>query len=86
MVLSEDPDRGDRTLLQRYDPGFDDSAGPTLMHDYCEEVYVVNGELTDCRLDQTFGAGMYASRPPGMPHGPYRSQQGCLMFVTVRSE
>ncbi len=30
--------------------------------------------------NQTFGAGMYACRPPGMPHGPWHSPDGCLTF------
>ncbi|MFT4108128.1 cupin domain-containing protein [Propionicimonas sp.] len=83
MVLSDDPESGERTLLQRYDAGFDDRSGPVLVHDFTEEVFVLEGELTDCRLGQTFVRGMYASRPPGMRHGPYRSEGGCLMFVTL---
>lgn len=83
MVLAEDPGTSDRTLLQRYGAGFDGSQGPVLTHEYAEEVFVVTGELTDVTLGVTFGEGMYASRPPGMRHGPYTSPTGCLMFVTV---
>jgi hypothetical protein len=85
MPLAEDPDTGARTLLQRYDAGFQDPSTTPLIHDVTEEVYVLSGELTDLRLDQTFTQGMYACRPPGMPHGPYRSRTGCLMFVTTGS-
>ena len=28
----------------------------------------------------TFRAGYYASRRPGMPHGPYRTPVGCTML------
>lgn len=85
MLLSEDPDTGDRTFLQRYDRGFDDESGEVLAHEFTEEVLVLDGELTDCRLGLTFTSGMYACRPPGMRHGPYRSALGCLMFVTART-
>jgi 3-polyprenyl-4-hydroxybenzoate decarboxylase len=40
----------------------------------------VEGELTDTRLVQTFTEGMYACLPPGMEHGPFKSDAGCLMF------
>ena len=38
------------------------------------------GELHDKRLNETFTAGMYACRPPGMQHGPYSSPKGCMTF------
>lgn len=72
------------TLLQRYEPGTDTSGAGVISHDFVEEVYLVNGDLTDLTLGLTFTAGMYASRPPGMPHGPYTSDAGCLMLVTHR--
>lgn len=50
------------------------------VHDYGEEVYLLEGELTDLRLGETFTAGMYACRPPGMPHGPWRTAHGVLML------
>jgi hypothetical protein len=31
-------------------------------------------------LKQTFRAGEYACRPPGMRHGPWRSPEGCVTF------
>ena len=36
------------------------------------------GELVDLGKRQTFTAGMYACRPPGMVHGPYRVPRGCM--------
>ncbi|HBH58343.1 MAG TPA: hypothetical protein DEQ49_00950, partial [Arthrobacter bacterium] len=56
----------------------------TIAHEYWEEVMILSGELTDLRLGQTFTAGMYACRPPGMKHGPYRSESGCSMLVFIR--
>ena len=32
----------------------------------------------DLGKGQTFSAGMYACRPPGMVHGPYRVPRGCM--------
>lgn len=49
-----------------------------IRHAYYEEVYLLKGELEDLTLRRTFTAGHYASRPPGMPHGPYRTVTGCL--------
>lgn len=80
-ILAHDPESGDRTLLQRFDSGADTRAQGTVRHDYAEEVYILDGEITDERLGRTFTAGMYASRPPGMPHGPWTSRGGALMFV-----
>ncbi|HEV8309306.1 MAG TPA: cupin domain-containing protein [Methylomirabilota bacterium] len=79
QILSRDPEKGDYTRLVRLDPGADTSAAGTLVHDFWEEVYIVRGDLTDLRLGETFRAGYYACRPPGMTHGPYRSPSGVLM-------
>jgi hypothetical protein len=29
---------------------------------------------------ETFGPNTYACRPPGIHHGPFRSQHGCLLL------
>lgn len=85
-MLAEDPATGDATLLQRYDPGADTLANGTIVHDLWEEVMILSGELTDVTLGKTFTAGMYACRPPGMVHGPYRSDAGCEMLVINRQD
>ena len=77
-VLSEDAD-GTLTRLARWAPGTT-SGAEVIRHEYVEEVYLLEGELTDLTLDQTFGPGDYACRPPGMPHGPYRTGTGCTML------
>lgn len=79
LILSEDPETGDYTRLVVMDPGTDTSPAGVLTHDFCEEVYIIEGDLTDLSLDERFEAGMYASRLPGMRHGPYRSEGGCRM-------
>jgi hypothetical protein len=80
QVLAADPESGDLTALQRYDPGVDTTPIGARVHDYWEEVYILSGDLTDLRLGQTFTAGMYACRPPGMRHGPWRTDGGVLML------
>ncbi len=84
QVLSHDPDTGAHTRLLRFEPGTDSSPNGTLAHDFWEEVFIIEGDLTDLRLGATFTAGMYACRPPGMAHGPWRSEAGVLM-VELRS-
>lgn len=80
MILSHDPETGDYTRLLRFPAGADTTPNGTLTHDVWEEVWIVEGEITDTRLGETFTAGMYACRPPGMQHGPWTSQNGALTF------
>lgn len=80
-VLSAGPDPArELTRLARWAPGLDTSAAGVIRHDYFEEVYLLEGELEDLTLGRTFTSGHYASRPPGMPHGPYRTRTGCVML------
>lgn len=80
QILAEDPVTGSYTRVLRFAPGADSSPNGVQVHDFCEEVYILEGDLTDLRLGETFTAGMYASRPPGMEHGPWRSDAGVLML------
>ena len=80
QILSRDPETGDYTRLMRFEPGADASSAGRLVHQFWEEVYIIEGDLTDLHLQQTFTAGMYACRPPGMYHGPFLSESGCLML------
>jgi hypothetical protein len=81
-VLSADAGAGgaELTRLARWEPGLDTSAAGVIRHPYYEEVYLLEGELEDLTLGATFTSGHFASRPPGMPHGPYRTATGCLML------
>ena len=79
-ILSEDPESGSYTRQLRFAPGADSSANGVQVHDFWEEVFIIEGDLTDLRLGETFTAGMYACRPPGMEHGPWRSASGVLML------
>ncbi|MFJ9589295.1 cupin domain-containing protein [Streptomyces acidicola] len=82
-VLADDSDGGGRTVLVQWAPGTDTSAQGVARHDFWEEVYLVDGALHDLTLGETFTAGMYACRPPGMPHGPWTSENGVTMLVVT---
>lgn len=79
-ILAADPSAGVATRMLRFEPGTDTTPNGVQKHDFWEEVYIVEGSFTDLTLGKTFTAGMYACRPPGMPHGPWRSDEGCLTF------
>lgn len=42
----------------------------------------MEGDLKDMNLNETFAKGFYAYRKPGMIHGPFASEGGCLMLIT----
>jgi hypothetical protein len=77
-VLSEGPENN-LTRIARWSPGTTTTSG-VIHHEYFEEVYLLEGSLTDLTLGKTFGPGEYAARHPGMPHGPYRTEEGCTML------
>jgi hypothetical protein len=79
-ILSRDPVTGNYTRCLYLEPGCDTSAMGVQRHDFWEEVWIISGAFTDLSLGQTFTAGMYACRPPGMPHGPWRTSEGCTTF------
>lgn len=79
-ILARDDGSGVATRILRFAPGTDTSLLGTMKHAFWEEVYILSGDIHDLVLDEGFGAGMYACRPPGMPHGPWRSAGGCVTF------
>lgn len=79
-VIAADAEGRVASRILRFEPGTDTSPNGVQIHDFWEEVYILEGSLTDTRLGQTFSAGMYACRPPGMLHGPWTSADGCLTF------
>src|SRR5205823_10884959 len=76
-MLSADAATGLATRMLRFEPGTDTSTAGPQVHQFWEEVYILEGALHDLTLDQTFPKGSYACRPPGMPHGPWRTPEGC---------
>ena len=79
-VLARDDASGTATRILHFEPGTDTTPNGVQVHDFWEEVYVVSGSLIDLERGETFTAGMYACRPPGMRHGPWRSDDGCTTF------
>ena len=79
-ILSGDPKTGNYSRVLRFDPGCDTTPNGVQTHDFWEEVYIVEGSIIDLRLNREFRAGQYACRPPGMPHGPWKSPNGCTTF------
>lgn len=79
-ILAKDAETGVATRILRYAPGADSSSMGVQVHDFWEEVYILEGSFTDLTLDRTFTAGEYACRPVGMPHGPWRTDEGVLTF------
>ncbi|WP_114912982.1 cupin [Acidibrevibacterium fodinaquatile] len=81
--LDEEGRRGTRTRLLRFQPGIYTTA--PFSHEYWEEVYLMYGDLTvgnDERGEggESFAPHTYACRPPHVPHGPFKSEKGCLLL------
>jgi hypothetical protein len=75
-VLSRDADDpAVLTRLVRWVPGLDTSGVGVITHDYVEEVYLLEGELTDLTLGRTFRAG--ALREPSARHATRPLSHAC---------
>jgi hypothetical protein len=86
-ILASDIDEtkkmGSRTRLLRFDPGA--YTTKPFIHDHWEEVYLLSGDLTVGNDEQgsggeSFHSPTYACRPPGVYHGPFKSNAGCVLF------
>jgi hypothetical protein len=82
-ALDEAQKNGSRTRLLRFQPGI--YTTEPFVHDYWEEVYLVEGDLTvgndtAGQGGESFPPGTYACRPPGAVHGPFKSNRGCLLL------
>jgi hypothetical protein len=81
--LDEPNRKGSRTRLLRIEPGTYSTA--PFIHEYWEEVYLLSGDLIVGNDDkgrggEKFTGPTYACRPPGVYHGPFKSEGGCLML------
>ena len=81
--LDEKNKHGNRTRLLRFDPGT--YTTEPFVHDYWEEVFLVSGDLIvgndkQGKGGEPFDAPTYACRPPGVHHGPFKSERGCLLY------
>ncbi|KAF1844938.1 uncharacterized protein K460DRAFT_365874 [Cucurbitaria berberidis CBS 394.84] len=93
MTLNKDPSTGRATYLQKWQPNTENQI-QNFVHDYIEEIFIVEGDFRDLKGRQNgsgiiqegkegdvWTKGSYAYRKPGMEHGPFRSEGGCLMFI-----
>ena len=81
--LDEKARRGNRTRLLRFAPGTFTTR--PFVHNYWEEVFLVSGDLIvgndeAGRGGEKFEGYTYAVRPPGVVHGPFKSESGCLLL------
>lgn len=81
--LDEENRQGSRTRLLRFAPGVFTTR--PFIHDHWEEVYLIDGDLTvgnDANGDggKSFAPNTYACRPPGVYHGPFKSERGCVLI------
>ena len=81
--LDEVKKQGFRTRLLRFRPGV--FTTKPFVHDYWEEVYLVEGDLTvgndeQGRGGKAFAPHTYACRPAGAFHGPFKSERGCVLL------
>jgi ChrR-like protein with cupin domain len=81
--LDTDKRKGSRTRLLRLPAGL--FTKKAFVHDYWEEVFLVEGDLTvgNDEVGQggtAFKGYTYAVRPPGAYHGPFKSEKGCVLL------
>ena len=77
--LDENNKCGIRTRLLRFKPGA--RSTETFVHEYWEEVLLISGDLIVGSADkENFSPYTFACRPPGVHHGPFESESGCLLF------
>jgi len=75
--------RGSQTRLLRFEGGV--FTTKPFVHDYWEEVFLVSGDLTVGNDEKGEGGTnykpfTYACRPPGAYHGPFKSENGCVLL------
>jgi hypothetical protein len=81
--LDETRKMGSRSRLLRFQPG--EFTTKPFVHDHWEEVYLFSGDLTVGNDEhgnggEKFAPNTYACRPPGVYHGPFKSEGGCMLF------
>ncbi len=80
LTVAIDETTGDYTRLTQFAPKTNTREFGSKFHDYPEEIYVISGSLYDEAFDMWLEAGHYCSRPPGEVHGPFLSEEGCLVL------
>jgi len=82
LTLSIDAKTGEYTRLTRFVPGANTTPSGGKRHVYPEEIFIISGRLYDAACDFWLETGHYASRPPGELHGPFRTDNGCVVLET----
>ena len=80
LTLSIDASTGEYTRLTRFHAGADTTSFGSKSHEYPEEIFIVSGRLYDHAFDMLLETGHYASRPPGEVHGPFKTEEGCVVL------
>ena len=80
LTLAIDEKTGDYTRLTRFKAGADTKSFGAKSHEYPEEIFIVSGSLYDEAFDMWLKAGDYTSRPPGELHGPFKTNEGCVVL------
>ncbi|KAF2121219.1 hypothetical protein BDV96DRAFT_206508 [Lophiotrema nucula] len=93
LTLNHDASTGRGTYLQRWEPNTSNQI-QNFVHDYIEEIFIIEGDFRDLKGRRSgsgelikgqdgdlWTKGSYAYRKPGMEHGPFKSEDGCLMFI-----
>ena len=83
--LDEEGKTGSRSRFLRIEPGC--YSTEPFVHDHWEEVHLFEGDLIvgndeNGEGGEQFFAPTYACRPPGVFHGPFKSEKGCIMYET----
>ncbi|MFH2125126.1 MAG: cupin domain-containing protein [Pseudomonadota bacterium] len=77
-LLDEENKKGTRTRILRFAPGA--FTLEPFEHNYWEEVFLFTGDLKVQGV--TYQPYTYACRPPFTPHGPFASENGCMLIET----
>lgn len=79
-LVSGERDSDSLVRILEFAPGTDTTPNGVQEHDYWEEVFVIEGSFYDISLKKEFSTGMVATRPPGMKHGPWKTENGVIMY------
>lgn len=80
LTLSIDQKTGEYTRLTRFYAGADTQKLGAKSHEYPEEIFIVSGRLYDQSFNMWLEAGCYASRPASEMHGPFKTEDGCVVL------
>ncbi|WHY67705.1 cupin domain-containing protein [Neobacillus sp. SuZ13] len=79
-IIAQIPGSIVATRILQFEPGTNTSPMGVQLHDFWEELYIIEGSIIDLELNEEFKAGAVACRPPGMKHGPWKTSEGCKIF------